>query len=119
MALAKKIEHWDGTPIARERWGRDHTTTFLYLETCVVDRTGRIEWAKMRSDGAAYGSRLADDTELKGHNDYDCIHDFAIAGLVTDVRGRYALTDAGWEYAGKLRRARAEDWRRRADEEGE
>lgn len=106
-----KTERWDQQPVPRERWGKDHWTTLLYLETCAVDRRGRVEHAKMRTarrnwrlagkiHGQAnimapdeYPTRLLpvqgeratfDAVHLTGgHDDWECLQDFVDAGLVT------------------------------------
>lgn len=86
----------DFVPMAR--WGRDHWSTLLYLETCAVDRHGMIDTRRMRchprlhrefvavvcgrpSDGSAYPTRLRDG-ELPDHDDWSCLEDMAAAGLL-------------------------------------
>lgn len=106
-----KTERWDEQPVPQERWGKDHWTTLLYLETCVVDQRGRIEHAKMRTSrrnwrlaGSVHGvaNVMAPDeyptrlTPLQveraefdavhltgGHDDWECLQDFADAELLT------------------------------------
>jgi len=45
---------WDtgapARPVAPARWGKDHWSTFAYLETCVVDRDGLVAHERMRCD---------------------------------------------------------------------
>ncbi len=85
--------HWDGNAIPVDRWGRDHWSTFAYLETRVVDNRGRLypalggergidphlrghDWT-----GRDHPTRLADG-DLWDHDDLDCIVDAIVAGLV-------------------------------------
>lgn len=94
-------------------WGRDHWSTFLYLETRIVDHHGMIKDAQMRGRDPEYPTRLNDGTEIQMHSDWDCIDDMAAAGLVRFVHDeadgtmRYQLTDYGWIVAGALRKHRA------------
>lgn len=99
--------------IPPERWGRDHTTTLLYAETCAVDYHGFLDGAKMRT-GSNYPTRLDNGDEVEGHTDYDCLTDAAAAGMLKqhpteDEPGKQIIfTAKGWKYVHKLRRERAE-----------
>jgi hypothetical protein len=126
-----------------ERWGKDHWSTLAYLETRIVDHKGRIAHDHMRchagrhpamlhakrrarlfgvGDGSQYPTKLRDG-ELADHDDYDCLDDMIVAGLVTATmppapagtlvtglveaelmtRATYALTPLGQAIAGQLR----------------
>lgn len=104
--------HWVGlgTHIPPDKWGKDHKSTMLYAETRAVDYRGQLPEAdpRMRLDGHKYPTRLLDGMEVLGHDDYMCLQDAQAAGFLTYEAGIVRLTDAGWEYAGKLRRERAE-----------
>ena len=106
-----KVETWDKQTIPMDRWGKDHWTTLLYLETVCVDRHGKIEPEKMRTSrrnwrlaGMVHGQAniMPKDkypTRLKpvqaerakydrvdligGHDDWECMHDMADLGLLT------------------------------------
>lgn len=124
---AGKQAEWDGKPIPPERWGRDHFTTLLYVETVCVDGDGQPRAEKMRSEPGRprrgkvgerafdppgrYPTRLKDG-DLFGHDDWDCVSDMEHAGLIewggTGLQPILKLTDYGWLVAGALRRARAE-----------
>lgn len=143
-----KIERWDKQPVPRERWGKDHWTTLLYLETCAVDRRGRVEHVKMRTSRRNWrlagimhgtpnimapdqyptrlvpvqGERGSFDTVhlMGGHDDWECLQDFADAGLLTfQVDEQHStplpvtvtLTNAGQEAAAEARARRAETGR--------
>lgn len=93
--------------VPMEMWGKDHRTTLLYAETRAVDYGGVLDARHMRSD-AKYPSYLANNVQLKGHDDYDCLRDAEHAGLLHFANLTVEFTDAGWEYVGKLRRERAE-----------
>ena len=44
---------WDlqnTSPVPMNRWGKDHWTTFAYVETCWVDHRGMLNHDKMRCD---------------------------------------------------------------------
>ena len=102
-----------GRFIPIEDWGKDHWSTFAYVETCVVDQqpldrdrlrcnvkvrphlvgptVNRFGNAKWQND---YGSRLKgfftkgepDKTrQLPKHDDWDCLEDFEEAGLIEFV----------------------------------
>lgn len=104
------------------QWGRDHWSTFAYLETVVVDkglfyvelnprmrssrRTHRVLAESKGSLSAerqagfdrcvtlarGEGSELADGTTIIGHDDWACVQDFANLGLLTHVQGGCVAT---------------------------
>lgn len=115
---------WQGR-VPKERWGRDHISTLLYLETRIVDHAGLLAHRHaedkdphMRT-AIEYPTRLVNPTsELRGHTDYDCIRDFIAEGLVLvenvqrigeieDGEVIFSLTSRGWEFVGAKRRERA------------
>lgn len=106
------------------RWGRDHFTTLLYIETRCVDYKGIIAKEKMRCDPrrhpalAHIGSKGVYptiinngdfDTEWPNHDDWDCLRDMARYGLVVvdTITLHASLTEKGWFVAGRLRQYRA------------
>lgn len=97
-----------------EKWGKDHWSTLLYIETLVVDKRGQIEMMAdphMRSVHPDYPTRLADGSTIEMHDDWDCLQDMFVAGLVEwvdDDGERLGFTDKGWELAAKERRRRGE-----------
>jgi hypothetical protein len=95
-------------PIAPQRFGRDHYSTLLYVETCAVDCGGRLDHDRMRCDldrhpvlaaagahsalfgevdGHANPTRLRSvdgrTEEVADHDDYDCLDDLVAAGWLT------------------------------------
>lgn len=121
----------DSVPM--ERWGKDHWSTFAYLETRVVDGKGKIDNARMRcnarlhrhfavvspfgalQDGSKYPTR-AKDGDIENHDDWSCLEDMVAAGLVRaffqrtkygevfgDCRARVELTELGQKIAAQLR----------------
>ena len=95
-----KYEPNGGDYIPVERWGRDHWSTFAYLETRVVDGNGLIDNRKMRcaarlhrefahvdpvlgrlQDGGKHPTRLKDG-EIENHDDWSCLEDMVEAGLI-------------------------------------
>ncbi|MDP3937325.1 MAG: hypothetical protein Q8R92_04220 [Deltaproteobacteria bacterium] len=121
---------WDWSAILPEKWGRDHHSTLLYIESRVTEHKGVPRAANMRTKQGSvrrghcvlgeqmqhcgdkdYPTRLAGGVLLHGHDDWDCVSDMVAAGLVewggTGLHPIFALTDAGWAEAGRLRRAKA------------
>lgn len=106
-----KQEEWDKKNVPMERWGKDHFTTLLYLETRAVDYRGEVAPEKMRTSRRnwrlagrvhrsvnimgkdEYPTRLRptqseratfDSVDLLGgHDDWECMFDMAEAGLLT------------------------------------
>src|SRR5271154_4036156 len=85
-----------------ENFGRDHWTTFLYIETCCVDHGGMPNKVRMRCDRrrhpwfvhmnpadgmreGGYPTRLRDGAELHDHDDWDCIDDLIAEGLLENL----------------------------------
>ena len=113
------------TTISIDQFGKDHWSTFMYVEVRCVDHNGALVREHMRVDPDRHphlahrgSSRPAPPTRLRGddarvgHDDYDCLDDLAAAGLLrsvgTGAAPRFVLTDDGWRAAGRLRRWRAE-----------
>lgn len=137
VATTKTQVEWDGKPIPLSRWGKDHWTTLLYVETRCVDHKGLPQAEHMRSEpgrprrghfkivdgeermrpssesrARRYPTRLNDGTEVFGHDDWDCASEMESAGLLlwegTSMAPVFKLTDLGWQIVGELRRWRAE-----------
>jgi hypothetical protein len=100
------------------RFGKDHWSTFAYVETCAVDHEGQLEPRRMRCDenrhpqfvhirGGTPPTRLKGDEVLSDHDDWDCLDDCEIAGLVKNVGTGlirvYQLTPLGQKIASDLR----------------
>ena len=89
-------------PIPPQRWGQDHWSTLLYVETRWVDHGGSLELDHMRTNShhpvlqdvqerlrpfrllpaKDYPTRLTLGEELLPHDDWDCLADLAREGLV-------------------------------------
>lgn len=118
-----------------ERWGKDHWSTFAYLETRAVDQKGVIDNRRMRCnlrlhrefafnvgfgaiDGSAYPTRLRDG-QAEPHDDWSCLEDMVAAGLVHAEfhrsaskafgggEARVTLTPEGLQVAAALRAHKA------------
>lgn len=89
-----------GGPIDPKRWGRDHWSTLLYVDTRIVDHHGLLH--AMPHDSvrgpkgsdphmritSEYPTRLLNpQADLRGHTDYDCLADAIAAGFLA-VRER-------------------------------
>ncbi len=103
-------EDWDGVDIPVARFGKDHWSTFAYVETRCVDHGGKMDLRHLRGyngDCSMYPTRLNDGVDLFNHDDGDCIADLVAAGLLDgwpNGRGdHYAMTPKGTVVAGKLR----------------
>lgn len=112
------VEEQPRIPI--EKWGKDHWSTFAYLETRCVDHKGEIERRHMRCDSdrhpqfahmpsemeQKYPTRYKDG-ELADHDDWDCLDDCELVGLVenkgTGLHRVYKLTALGRMVAAQLR----------------
>lgn len=124
-----KREDTDGKPVPFERWGKDHWSTFAYVETRIVDHGGYLDPRHLRGcngDASMYPTRLrgkfGESIHLFGHTDLDCIADAVAAGLLEGGRAtqrdhdysikrltwHYQLTPKGHVVAGRLRAHKAD-----------
>lgn len=115
--------------IAPDRWGRDHWSTFAYIETRVVDHKGVPERHHMRCsvklhpglvhqtpfstlDGQKYPTILKGGERLPDHDDWSCADDLEAYGLIkqegTGIHPVFVLTDLGKTVAAALRQRLAE-----------
>jgi hypothetical protein len=117
-AAARKAD--EPTPTL-ESFGRDHWSTFAYIEHVCVDRKGVPEIRRMRCDrkrhplhahlpdgvGGDCPTRLKDGVLLHDHDDWDCIADLEAAGLLenigTNVNPVFRMTTEGNRVASLLR----------------
>ena len=116
-------------PVPPTLWGKDHWSTFAYVEVRCVDHGGHPRHANLRTDaalhpekarptpamdgGGRYPTRLCahpetgDSVELPHHDDWSCVEDMEAAGLLHDVgsgmQPRWKMTDLGNKVAGLLR----------------
>jgi hypothetical protein len=133
--MSNWIPYVPGGGIPIEQFGKDHWSTFAYLETCAADHGGVVSNARMRchprlhrefaydrgfgiNDGSAYPTRLKDGA-LENHDDWSCLEDMAAAGLLTaefrvvrssavgNSEARIRLTEKGQEIAARLRAHKA------------
>lgn len=106
------------TRVPIEMFGRDHWSTFGYIEVRCVDHDGEPAKRHMRCDsnrhpghahiaGEAPPTRLKDGTEQYDHDDWDCADDLEAAGLIviggTGMFPIFSMTAAGTRVAGELR----------------
>lgn len=115
--------------VAIEDFGQDHWSTFGYIETRIVDHKGVPNKLHMRcnhsrhpafahegGDAVRYPTRLRGDAVKPGHDDWDCLEDCELAGLLenvgTGINPMYALTNYGRQIASFLRehKARGGSW---------
>jgi hypothetical protein len=111
-------------PVPPKFFGKDHWSTFGYIECRVVDNGGLINNQHMRCDpkrhpGLAHipwrngdiPTRLQGGVKLPKHDDWDCFYDLEAAGLLKDestgIRPRVILTKLGHSVAARLREHKA------------
>jgi hypothetical protein len=111
-------------------FGKDHWSTFAYIETRIVDggfritgdpkmRTCRRCWRianhgklRHRTIVSVYPTRLRDGRLADLHCDWDCVQDLIVAGLLAtsgdvDLGKAITLTDAGFKAIAALREHKA------------
>ena len=106
-------------------FGKDHWSTFAYVETCWVDDKGRLDIRRLRineskrpirSNGLGwnptYATRVKDgSTPDPAHDDWDCLEDLEKAGLLeligTMINPAFRLTKRGLKVSAKLRAHKA------------
>lgn len=109
--------------VAVSRWGKDHWSTFAYFETRAVDYKGIINNQHMRCDPKLhpyhahqgsysekeYPTILHNKEELFNHDDWSCLDDMIMFGLVdawfsSIHEVKIKLTEYGQEIASELRK---------------
>ena len=111
--------------VSIEKWGKDHWSTFAYIETCIVDGDGCPSDRQMRTDPdlhpglyhtylcpttTKYLTRTKED-DVENHDDWSCLDDAEELGLLKNVGSginrRYEFTDLGHKVASELRAFKA------------
>lgn len=110
--FVRDYKEGDFVPITA--WGKDHWSTFGYLECRVVDNKGVLDFRHMRGQRGVkckYPTRLAFGVELKDHSDWDCLDDIEEAGLIVNhgsgINPLVQLTEKGLLVAAALRAHKA------------
>lgn len=118
------------TSVAMKQFGKDHWSTFAYIETRCVDYKGVLDRAHMRCNenrhpglcdfrkptwNPQHGTRLYGyfedrnnpDLSIAEHDDWDCVDDLEAAGLIeiggTGIHPVFTLTELGNKIASQLR----------------
>lgn len=109
-----------------ESFGKDHWTTFMYLEMCCVEYKGipddlrrmrcdpkrhpllaHADLMGLPHDGGKYPTRLKGGVELPDHDDWDCAADLEAAGLIENIGSgmnpRFRMTTEGNRIAAIVR----------------
>lgn len=103
-----------------DAFGKDHWSTFAYIETRIVDYRGEPNRVHMRchasrhpllvsdnGDGSMHPTRLKGDATLAHHDDWDCCDDLEREGLLANVGSNvnpvFQLTPKGRVVASQLR----------------
>jgi hypothetical protein len=120
MTVAPPTPSTEQPRIPIEQWGKDHWSTFAYLETRCVDHGGVVDIRHMRCDSHRHPQfahiRTDSDkkypTQYKGgllqdHDDWDCLDDCELLGLIenkgTGLHRVYKLTALGRMIAAQIR----------------
>jgi len=109
-----------------DQWGKDHWSTFAYIEHCCTNNDGIPDLRRMRADrdlhpGLAvnpdfgenkkYPTRLKENREVHNHDDWSCVEDMEALGLLrwvgSGISPCFKLTDLGWKIAHQLREHKA------------
>lgn len=120
---AKNVRQRTTKPVPMAEFGKDHWSTFAYIETRCVDHGGVPDVRHMRCDasrhpqfahapgGTKYPTILKAGRKLANHDDWDCLDDCELLGLLencgTPLHRAYALTPLGRTVAGRLRQHKA------------
>jgi hypothetical protein len=118
---AKNVKQRTTKPIPMGEFGKDHWSTFAYVETLVVDgeqpRRERMRCDANRHPQFAHGEfkdkfpTRTKKGEVKNHDDWDCLDDCEVVGLIentgTNLHRVYKLTTLGWTVASQLRQHKA------------
>ena len=108
-----------------DQWGKDHWSTLLYIEVCVVDNGGKLDPRKMRCNPSIHPEFRTPDIhsvpEPGVDDDWSCVEDMIVDGLLNVYVTYYLLspptvhvelTDYGWQLAGVARQEKAERGRK-------
>lgn len=112
------------THVPINEWGKDHWSTFGYIETRIVDHKGVPAQGHMRCDedlhpqfahsgsfGRKHPTRLKGGKLQHDHDDWSCLDDAEEAGLLentgTGMHRVYTLTKKGQKIANQLRTHKA------------
>ena len=59
--------------VPMDRWGKDHWSTFMYVETRCVDHGGKLNHSHMREDGIQHPTCLSNGDTIPYHSDWNCV----------------------------------------------
>lgn len=122
LRAAEAAKSAPATRITIDRFGKDHWSTFGYIEVRCVDHGGspnrqHMRCCSVRHPGLAHlrnvapPTRLKDGTEQQHHDDWDCADDLEAAGLIvvggTGMFPIFKMTEEGTRVAGLLRAHKA------------
>lgn len=109
-------------------WGKDHWSTFAYVECRCVDHKGKLNFKHIRCNAGfhpelppekiyalgewhdKHSTKLKGDEQIRGHDDWDCMEDLQAAGFIRIVSMadlQVEMTDVGWEVSKHLRKHKA------------
>lgn len=124
VEVAKVAADAELPPLTMAMFGRDHWSTFGYIETRIVDYRGVPDKRHLRCHhgrhplqahqggcASAYPTRLRDGLTCHNHDDWDCLDDCEREGLLVNngsaANPVFELTDLGRKIAAQLRAHKA------------
>lgn len=103
--------------IPLRRFGKDHWSLLLYIESRCVDGNGKLESRCLRDRSrpgwvGSYATIAKSGQKISGHDDWNCIIDLEAAGLIRaieslDSAAAFQITPEGWKLVSRLRQNRA------------
>lgn len=99
--------------INKKKFGRDHWSLLVYVESRCVDSFGSLDERHMRDKHRSgwrpeWSTRIKSGSIVPEHDDFDCLLDLHTSGYIIHENNKYILTDEGYRVAGLIRRNRAE-----------
>lgn len=122
---AKNVKQRMTKSVPLDQFGKDHWSTFAYIECRAVDDGGAPNIKHMRCDkdrhpqfahagcdnGVKYPT-IAKTGKIENHDDWDCLDDCEVLGLIenmgTNLNRSYKLTTLGQTIAAQLRKYKAD-----------
>lgn len=86
------------TTIEPARWGATHFSVIVHAYRCERANHGqpaRLSANRLRTNGVAHPTHLADGTTVPAHSNLDCLHDADAAGVLAFVWPRVWFTPEG------------------------
>jgi len=107
------------------KWGKDHWSLLVYVETCCVDTIGRLDRIRLSCNeerhpllkgemnpkwDPKYCTRMKEGV-IDGHDDWDCLEELEEVGFIeimSMINGYVKITIQGKKIAAQLRSHKAD-----------